>query len=131
MALGIGKKSAERLGIKLSDIERVKRLLPSGYYDWQENREAFEKAFPKTSNWIFQCHNFPNEIDLIMEMFNELLDGFGVEAIRDENECDRYYGDIVGLYVNMGDTYNTTVVYDTINDRFITTSWGDFVERMV
>jgi hypothetical protein len=32
-------------------------------------------------------------------------------------------------YVNMGDTYDTTLIFDHRKGRFIVSSWGDIVER--
>jgi hypothetical protein len=54
---------------------------------------------------------------------------FGTEPIRDPDKgLDNYWGDTVALYVNTGDTYNTTVVYDVERDLFYVTSWGDWLE---
>lgn len=66
--------------------------------------------------------------DKVLEEVNRLIDGHGVEPIRDENANDRYYGDVVALYVNMGDTYETTLLYDTGEHEFHVTSWGDWYE---
>jgi hypothetical protein len=66
--------------------------------------------------------------DKVLEEVNRLVDGHGVEAIRDEQVYDNYYGDVVALYVNMGDTYDTTLVYDTETHEFQVTSWGDWYE---
>ena len=69
-----------------------------------------------------------NRIDKALEEINKLLHGYGVEPVRD-NEFSGYYCDIGLLYVNMGDTYDMTVIYDTRNDSFKVCSWGDIVER--
>lgn len=54
---------------------------------------------------------------------------FGTEPIRDPDAgFHGYWGDTVALYVNTGDTYNTTVVYDVGRDLFYVTSWGDWLE---
>jgi hypothetical protein len=54
---------------------------------------------------------------------------FGIEPLRDpDGGLDRYWGDVVALYVNTGDTYSTTIVYDVERDKFYVTSWGDWVE---
>lgn len=66
-------------------------------------------------------------IDDILNVANSLFDGHGIEAIRGMWH-DRYYQDIVALYVNMGDTYNTTLLFDAVKTKFHVTSWGDFVE---
>jgi len=129
MALGLGKKSAERLGIKLSDINRIDRLAPYNYWDWQGWREEIQEHFPKTDEHFKACFNIPKRSDCIMLMFNELLEGFGVEGLPIEGEhIDSYYYNIVADYVNMGDTYDTTVLKDNATGKFIVTSWGDFIE---
>jgi hypothetical protein len=73
-----------------------------------------------------RAHNH-RTTDRALDEINELLHGYGVESIRD-NEYDRYYGDIGLLYVNMGDTYAPTIIYDTRQERFLVASWGDIVE---
>jgi hypothetical protein len=52
-----------------------------------------------------------------------------VEALTHESAyVNKYYYDIIGLYINFGDTYSPTVLYDTVNGEFLLTSWGDFYE---
>jgi len=76
---------------------------------------------------IKDCDGSHEEIDNTLEAINEVLSGFGVEAIND-NDFYGYYADISLLYVNMGDTYTPTIIYDTRNDEFLACSWGDVVE---
>jgi hypothetical protein len=64
-----------------------------------------------------------------MEFANKALDGHGVEAIRGDYHVDNYHYDIVATYVNMGDTYNATILYETETGRFLVTSYGDWVEK--
>jgi hypothetical protein len=59
---------------------------------------------------------------------NRLTDAHGVEAIRGKY-VDRYYGDSVALYVNMGDSYAGTLLFNTITKKFSLTTWGNFVEK--
>ncbi len=69
-------------------------------------------------------------VDDALEVANKILKGHGIEAIRSgQYLVDHYFRDIVALYVNMGDTYETTLLYETDKDRFLVTSWGDWVER--
>lgn len=68
------------------------------------------------------------DVDATLDFANKVLDGHGVEAIRGMWH-DRYYQDIVALYVNMGDAYNFTVIYDAVDGKFIVKDYGDFVER--
>ena len=65
-----------------------------------------------------------------MIKINKILDGHGVESIRSHAASAPYYVDIAALYVNMGDSYATTVVYETNENRWHwPTTLGDFVEQ--
>lgn len=66
--------------------------------------------------------------DCIMEAINEEMNGFGIEPIRDPSHWDNYWGDYIAIYVNMGDTYSATILYDTRDNKYILTSYGDFIE---
>lgn len=65
------------------------------------------------------------DIERAMEEANSILDGHGVERLDVET---RRAGTLSAEYVNMGDTYVTTLIYDHHADRFRITSWGDMVE---
>ena len=64
-----------------------------------------------------------------MEQISKRLCFYGVEAIRGECHIDNYHYDIVATYLNPGDTYNATIVYETEHQRFKLTTFGDWVER--
>lgn len=54
-----------------------------------------------------------------MEAINGILDGFGIESIRDPERWNRYWTDTAAIYVNMGDTYVPTVFYEPHENRFV------------
>ena len=64
-----------------------------------------------------------------MEQANDMLEGYGVESISIGDWSDRYWGGTVALYVNMGDTYVPTLIYDVKKQKFIVASWGDWYEK--
>lgn len=72
-------------------------------------------------------HRTPH-IEIAMQDANALLKGHGVEAIRGRHK-NGYWQDIVALYVNMGDSYNATVLYDVEAEQFDITTYGDWVEQ--
>lgn len=88
-----------------------------------EDADIFDKA--KTYGGGYDHHKL---IDIAMDFANGVLDGHGIEAIRGDVTVDRYYFDIVALYVNMGDTYDTTLIYETATNRFLITDYGTWVE---
>jgi len=85
-------------------------------------------TFQSVARWVNSCYNMPSDVELKMEACNEVLSGYGVEAIRGKWRSS-YHGDIVFTYVNMGDTYDQTVVFDCVKHEFHLTSWGDAVEH--
>lgn len=75
-----------------------------------------------------QHHTPPPLLDRILDGANDTLEGFGVEALRSDGAWDRYWGDVVALYVNNGDTYTETLIYEVESDRFRIMSMGDWIE---
>jgi hypothetical protein len=73
------------------------------------------------------------EVEKAMDAADKAMGGtrggsFGVESIRSSDYSGGYWGDAAALYVNTGDTYNMTLVYDVADGRFYVTSWGDWAE---
>jgi hypothetical protein len=87
--------------------------------------------FKSVNHMRKQCYNPPNELNEKMEALNELIDGHGIESSRMEGYYkNHYWSDCICLYVNQGDTYAITIIYDVVNDRIEFTSWGDWIEAM-
>lgn len=79
--------------------------------------------------FAIQGANTFQKIDAALDRINELIHGYGVEAVRTRGSSwQRYYGDIEFLHVNMGDTYTPTVIYDTKTKQWAITSIGDYLE---
>lgn len=70
---------------------------------------------------------YMKERDLKLAATNKLLEGHGIEAIR--GEWQNGYCDIRAVYVNMGDTYACTLIYDRAKGWQVT-SWGDWVAAL-
>lgn len=67
-------------------------------------------------------------VDVAFAAANKLLQGYGVEAIHDPAAWHWYYADVVLLYVNVGDPYTPTLLYDTSARQFVWAGWGDWLE---
>ena len=84
--------------------------------------KALQKALARTWDVKWQDR---------LEKISELIGGYGTEAIRG-NWQNGYWCDIVASYVNVGDSYNPTVLHvrgDSQQGRFIVSSVGDWIER--
>lgn len=86
-----------------------------------------EDRFPKTQRWCNQCHNPPSQNELIMAALNDVLDGHGVKAIFDPDDSFN----LIGTYVNQGDTYAGTIVYDHEEEAYCLSTWGDWYEGWI
>lgn len=71
------------------------------------------------------CHagyNPPDYETRVFTALNEVLEGFGIEYITKNDRT-------VATYVNMGDTYTTTLLLREGSGLMQLTTYGDFVER--
>jgi len=93
---------------------------------------AFPSVTAKDARFLaslMQRASTHKDVDDALDAANAVLNGFGVEALPCES-CfvDHYYRNFVALYVNLGDTYDTTILFNTDTERFSIGSWGDFFE---
>jgi hypothetical protein len=91
------------------------------------------RQHPAVVAWAEKCYHDPCENsqaygECLLTALNTVLGGYGDEPIRGRH-VDGYYQDIQASYVNMGDTYTTTVLLDHETNRLVITSWGDWYER--
>ena len=70
-----------------------------------------------------QCYHRHRRCERVMCALNEIIEGHGVESIV-PIDSDRPSYD----YVNMGDTYATTILMRD-DGKFIVACWGDIVEK--
>jgi len=113
-------------GIDKAELVLIKKAIE---FDDDELIDDFLGEFKSVQHLRKQCINPPDTIQERLTALNELIDGFGIEAIRIEGyHHDNYWDDCIGLYVNLGDTYILTIIYNVIDRQFEFTSWGDFYE---
>jgi len=102
-------------------------------YDSKTCKEFKGKWNPKQKkcniNHIKKIINDARTVDNALNSLNKEIKGYGIEPVRGRDWVSHYYQDINLLYVNKGDTYEPTVVYDTLKDIwYVGTSWGDMIE---
>ena len=90
---------------------------------------ADPELYPSVRILIRSCYRHPSRLYQTLEACNEILDGHGIEALTGEDWGSSYFGDIQALYVNMGDSYLPTLIYDCQNKSWHVDCVGDFVER--
>ena len=108
------KTLMERLGIDKTKAQKIRALMKGEQYDMD-----YGNPNPREQ-----------EIDMILDDINKILNGHGVEHIENYgNWVNHWYQNTNLLYVNMGDTYTPTIVYDTEKEQFICGDWGSIVEK--
>jgi len=66
------------------------------------------------------------KVSRVLEAADKVMGGYGVEYIASSEDTMRSRDGLE--YVNMGDTYTTTLVYDHDGNRYKVVTWGDLVE---
>jgi len=115
-----------RLSLPRSKAREIRQLMTG---------ERSPNSYESVAKWVAQCYNEPRDDEKVMCALNEVLEGYGVEVIDTENSDKPYYVDsfyryFLYEYINMGDTYDMTIVRNCETGRFYITTWGDIVERM-
>jgi len=78
------------------------------------------------ANRIRECYNPPEDYDVALHAINQLIEGYGVEYVAHKDDTFR---EVYGVdYVNLGDTYTTTVVYDHLKGKFEVIDIGTIIE---
>lgn len=81
----------------------------------REPDEAFEKAQELLES--------KKSGSAVMDALDKLFETHGVEAYPPQSMRPRY------LYLNTGDTYNATLIYDTEENKYFVSTFGDIVEE--
>jgi hypothetical protein len=68
------------------------------------------------------------DAEAFMEALDLAMQGHGVERLADDGHRP-YWRDAAGLYVNVGDCFSTTAIYDTDEEVIAVKSVDDFIEE--
>lgn len=76
------------------------------------------------NNWVAQCHHKPNYIERLLVALNEAADTYGVEYLTQQGGMRATHA-----YLNVGDPYVPTIIYNYNKDHFYIGCWGTIVEN--
>ena len=84
---------------------------------------------PGTEKYVRSMHSSPYRSGMwrrtvVLHAIDKILDGHGVEPLGPVSMQGPPYE-----YINMGDTYNTTLIYKKSTDSLSIGSWGDIAEK--
>lgn len=78
---------------------------------------------PEVAKWHAKLHNLPTYADACLEAALVMIEGHDVQGITLDGEV---YPS--AAYVNMGDSYVSTILLDLKKNSFMVTSYGDWIE---
>lgn len=87
------------------------------------------RSYQSVKDLVAGCYNPPDYPHRLMTALNEILEGHGVECLwrrgHSPNDCTNLP---LAEYVNMGDTYTTTLIRKVETGTILIACWGDFAE---
>lgn len=112
------KRMVEHLGISEDQAKILKKMM---------NDEISPVVIAEGMGLTKGFYNDPDKVYAIMLVADKFMEGSGVEGLEGEY-VDSFSQNVQASYVNTGDTYSATLLYDNVTGRFVLTTWGDFVE---
>lgn len=123
------KSLMETFRIDRKDANRI-RIVAKAVDDPDALRAAIDDHFPHTRAWVFSLHSSPYtskiwRVTTALNAMNEVLGTHGVEGLGPARAGD--YAPPYE-YLNMGDTYTTTLIYHRRTDTLSIGNWGAIAE---
>jgi hypothetical protein len=99
--------------------------------DSEKLRSIINANVPETENYVRQMHSDPYRsqmwrVTVALHAMNEIAGTHGVEALG-PNDGGNYAAPYE--YLNTGDSYAATLIYNRKSDTLSIGSWGDIVEK--
>lgn len=100
--------------------------LCNGGRDAQDSLEGLEQAAAAAQRRVSECYNRPTNTDIVLHAINSLICGHGVDSAPYYENAVRH-GEFIS-FVNMGDTYSATVLFNPETNQFEISDWGSLYE---
>jgi hypothetical protein len=98
---------------------------------WLVNGKMDPELIHGVSEWITACFNRPREHELVLDALNRLTGGCGIEAMEIEGRfIDSYFREVNFLYVNNGQSYDNTIMFDCDTWKYFIGTTGDVTEYL-
>lgn len=111
--------------MKKSEVEKVFPGHAEAVFDLIKGSKHPE-SYRSVETWVRQCYNQPRYVDKLLLAINEEIEGCGVEAVFDNDFQEGQWP--IMEYINHGDAYTPTILYDHVDKEFIVASWADWYE---
>jgi hypothetical protein len=113
------------------DEAKLIRKIAAAADDGEELKKVVDARVPATSSYVRSLYSDPYRSRLwrttvALHAMNEVMGTHGVESLGPPRSGD--YAPPYE-YLNTGDSYGATLVYDRNGDRLFISSWGDIAEK--
>lgn len=113
------------------DEAKLIRKIAAAADDGEELKTVVDARVPATSSYVRSLYSDPYRSRLwrttvALHAMNEIMGTHGVEGLGPQRSGD--YAPSYE-YLNTGDSYAATLVYDRDGDRLFVSSWGDIAEK--
>lgn len=113
-----------RHGMLIANVKNMKSFFEDYMRhdgDWDvKSLKALDQTFRATTNALSM-----RTLRAAMELADKTMHGHGVEEIVGFKNSAMT---TVACYVNMGDTYSSTIIYDCLADKFYVGTYGDWIQ---
>jgi hypothetical protein len=125
------KKLQETFGLSDRDASLLRQLVACRD-DGDALRSLIEDRCPATYQYARSCYSDPFDSELwrttlVLHAIDCILETHGVEPLGPTDPRDGYAP--AYEYCNMGDPYETTLMYSRRSDRLYIGCWGNLAER--
>lgn len=87
-------------------------------------------TFETVRTWIKQCHHEPAHIEQVLCAANYIMEASGIEVIRSNKNWQQFWCDMRFVYINAGDVYAPTLVFNTLAHTFSIACMADLANRL-
>jgi hypothetical protein len=105
--------------------------LCNGTRDPQNQPDSLENSLSLAAaavhDRVRECFHRPSDTNLILTAINVILKGYGVEGVPYDEDAI-HDGSFID-YVNFGDTYAITVLFNPKTGKFEIGNWGSLYEK--
>ena len=93
------------------------------------NAQEIAEALDVTPEYAAKIVESMNGRAVALDVANAATRAHGVECMRSHDLDDQFYGDIAMLYVNMGDMYATTLIFDVATRDYALIDYAAWMQR--
>lgn len=106
-----------------------KKLLRESTFEYDDFSKGLLESFPNTAKSVLVSarSGMMSDVRSSLDEINSILEGNGCVEICGNNHWSSDWGNVVGVYIDLGKDNKDTVIYDTIKESFFVETKNDFI----